>query len=57
MYTLIRNCGLMDLSGGETGFKNVDIRPDIVTQAYNPVYSGGGDWEDQSSKPAWAKSL
>jgi hypothetical protein len=24
-----------------------------VTHAYNPIYSGGRDQEDRSSKPAW----
>jgi hypothetical protein len=28
-----------------------------VAQACNPSYLGGRDWEDNSLRPAWAKSL
>jgi hypothetical protein len=28
----------------------------VVAQACNPSYFGGGDQEDYSSRPAWAKS-
>jgi hypothetical protein len=27
-----------------------------VAHAFNPDYLGGGDWEDQSSRPAWVNS-
>jgi hypothetical protein len=28
-----------------------------VAHVYNPIYSGGRDQDDWSSKPAWANSL
>jgi hypothetical protein len=28
----------------------------LVTQAYNPSYSGGRDQEDRGLKPAWENS-
>jgi hypothetical protein len=29
--------------------------PGAVTHVYNTTYSGGRDWEDLGSRPAWAK--
>jgi hypothetical protein len=31
--------------------------PGAVAKACNPIYSEGGDQEDHSLKPSWAKSL
>jgi hypothetical protein len=31
--------------------------PGVVTQAYNPRYSGSGDWENCGSRLAHAKNL
>jgi hypothetical protein len=30
--------------------------PGLVDQACNPSYLGGSNWEDGSSRPAWARS-
>jgi hypothetical protein len=30
-----------------------DFLPGTVAYTYNPIYSGGRDQEDRSSKPAW----
>jgi hypothetical protein len=32
------------------------MKPGVVAHACNPSYSGGGDWEDQGSRVAWANS-
>jgi hypothetical protein len=44
--------------GTETACRG-DLELDVVAYTYNPCYpsySGGGDWEDQSSRPALVKS-
>jgi hypothetical protein len=39
-----------------TPFKNKESKPDTVAHVYNHSYSGGGDLENQGSRPSQAKS-
>jgi hypothetical protein len=36
--------------------KLIPLQPGAVAHACNSSYSGGRDWEDGGSRPAWAKS-
>jgi hypothetical protein len=36
--------------------KKTCLKSCTVTQANNPCYLGGGDWENFGSRPVWGKS-
>jgi hypothetical protein len=36
-------------------YESLPLKPGTVAHTCNPSYLGGGDQEDQGSKPAWAR--